>query len=188
MKWSTLDILITPAGLKSSKHSKEFPVPTNLKYFRQFLGLTSHYRHFIQSYTKIAHPLYALTKKGAWFQWTVECEVAFETLKYKLQTPSVLVYPSDFVLETDASKHSLGAILSQCQRDNKLHLVAYASRSVSNSEANTNLETEVVWASTHFRYHLYRHNVTVITDHVTVKVVLGAPNLTGQHKTHRNST
>ena len=38
-----------------------------------------------------------------------------------------------------------------------------------------------VWAITHFRYYLYGHNVTVITDHATVKAVLGAPNLTGQH-------
>ena len=101
-----------------------------------------------------------------------------------------MVYPDfsrDFILETDASKHGLGAILSQLQQDNKLHpaAVAYASRSLSNAEANyaiTNLETlAVVWAITHFRYYLYGHNVTVITDHATVKAVLGAPNLTGQH-------
>ena len=63
--------------------------------------------------------------------------------------------------------------------------MAYASRSVSNTEANyaiTNLETlAVVWAIAHFRYYPYGHNVTVITDHAAVKAVLGAPNLTGQH-------
>ena len=32
----------------------------------------------------LAHPLYALTRKGAQFQWTAECEVAFETL-FKVQ-------------------------------------------------------------------------------------------------------
>ena len=89
------------------------------------------------------------------------------------------------MLETDASKRGLGAILSQRQEDNRLHPVAYASRSVSAAEANyaiTNLETlAVVWAITHFRYYLYGHNVTVITDHAAVKAVLGAPNLTGQH-------
>ena len=77
------------------------------------------------------------------------------------------------------------AILSQCQEDNRLHPVAYASWSVSAAEANyavINLETlAVVWAITHFRYYLYGHIVTVITDHATVKAVVGAPNLTGQH-------
>ena len=184
--------LITPAGLKPSECNltavREFPVPTNLKHLRQFLGLTSHYRCFIHNYAKIAHSLCAMIRKGARYQWTADCEVAFETLKSKLLTPPILAYPDfdkDFVLETDASKHGLGAILSQRQEDNRLHPVAYASRSISASEANyaiTNLETlAVVWAITHFRYYLYGHNITVITDHAAVKTVLGAPNLTGQH-------
>ena len=184
--------IITSAGLKPNERNliavREFPVPTNLKHLRQFLGLTSHYRRFIHNYAKIAHPLYALTRKGAQYQWTAQCEVAFETLKDKLLTPPVLAYPDftkDFVIETDASKQGLGAILSQRQEDNKLHPVAYASRSVSVAEANyaiTNLETlAVVWAITHFRYYVYGHNVTIITDHAAVKAVLGIPNLTGQH-------
>jgi len=73
-----------------------------------------HYWRFIQSYAKLAHPLYALTKKGVQFQWTAECKIAFETLKYKLLIPPGLVYPNfsrDFVLETDTSKPDLGAIL-----------------------------------------------------------------------------
>ena len=99
--------LITPAGLKPSEHNliavREFPVPTNLKHLRQFLGLTSHYQRFIQSYAKLAHPLYVLTRKGAQFQWTAECEVA---LTCKLLSPPILVYPDfsrDFILGTDAS-------------------------------------------------------------------------------------
>ena len=42
-----------------------------------------------------------------------------------------------------------------------------------------NLKTLVVlWAITYFRYYLYGHNATVITDHAAVKAVLGALNLT----------
>ena len=114
------------------------------------MGLTSHYRRFIHNYAKLAHPLYALTRKGPQYQWTAECEVAFEALKSKLLTPPILAYPDfsrDFIIETDASKHGLGAILSQHQEDNRLHPIPYASRSVSASEANyaiTNLETLAV--------------------------------------------
>ena len=91
------------------------------------------------------------------FQWSAECETAFETLRTKLLTSPLLVYPDfskDFTLETDASKSGLGAILSQYEDDQKLHPVAYASRSVSTTEANyafTDLETlAVVWAVTYF--------------------------------------
>ena len=100
----------------------------------------------------------------------------------------ILAYPDftkDFVLETDASKQGLGAILSQLKDDSKLHPLAYASRSLSSSEKNyaiTGLKTlAVVWAIIHFRYHLYGHRVTVYTDHAAVKAVLGAPNLDGKH-------
>ena len=106
----------------------------------------------------------------------------------RLVTVPLLAYPNfdkDFTLETDASKLGLGAILSQYQDDQKLHPVAYASQSVSASEANyaiTDLETlAVVWAVTHFHYYLYGHNVTIITDHAAVKAILGAPKLTGKH-------
>ena len=127
-------------------------------------------------------PLHALTRKGTLLQWTANCEVAFETLKTRLVTAPLLCYPDfdkDFVLETDASKQGLGAILSQYQIDHKLHPVAYASCSISSTESNyaiTDLETlAVVWAVTHFHYYLYGHKVTIITDHATVKAILGAP-------------
>jgi len=100
----------------------------------------------------------------------------------------LLAYPNfdkHFILEIDASKLGLEATLSQTQDDNRLHPVAHASRSVSTSEANyaiSDLETlAIVWAVTHFHYYLYRHNVTVVTDHAAVKVILGSPNLTGRH-------
>ena len=48
--------------------------------------------------------------------------------------------------------------------------------------AITELETlAVVWAISHFRYHLYGHKVIVYTDHAAVKAVLGAPNLDSKH-------
>ena len=44
-----------------------------------------------------------------------------------------LAYPNfdkDFTLETDASNLSLGAVVSQYQKDQKLHPVTYAGRSM----------------------------------------------------------
>jgi len=82
-----------------------------------------------------------------------------------------------FSLETDVSKLDLGAILSQTQNDNRLHSVAYASRSVSTSETNyaiSDLETlAVVRVVTHFRYNFF---MVLIMQHI-----LGAPNFTERH-------
>ena len=44
--------------------------------------------------------------------------------------------------------------------------------------ATTNLETlVVVWSVTHFKYYLYGHKVTIITDHAAVKHRAGKNNL-----------
>jgi len=131
-----------------------------------------------EDFAQIAQPLYALTRKDVTFHWTAECE------QLRITTP-VLAYPNfdkDFSLETDASSGGLGAILTQ---DGKPHPIAYASCSLSTSEKNylvTDMEMlAVVWGVAHFRYYLYRHKVTIYTDHAAVKAVLGTPNLTGKH-------
>ena len=112
---------------------------------------------------------------------------SLDALKAKLTAAPVLAYPAfdqDFVLETDASIHGLGAVLSQCF-DGKSHPVAYASRALSRAERNYSimeLETlAVVWAINHFRHCLYERAVTVYTDHSVVKAVLATPNPTGKH-------
>ena len=106
-------------GLNLMSEIKEFPVPTTLKEFRQFLGLTSHYHRFVKGFAKIARSLHALTKKDVQYHWTAECECAFDHLKTCLITPPVLSYPDfnrSFILETDACISGLGAILSQFLR------------------------------------------------------------------------
>ena len=182
--------VITPHGLKPNpkqvKAVVEFPVPESVTNVRQFLGLTSYYRRFIAHFAKVAAPLHVLTRKEAVFNWSPECQEAFEALKAAITQSPVLVYPNfevDFVLETDACGKGLGAVLSQS--DGILHPVAYASRSLSPAKRNysvTDLETlAVVWAMQHFRAYLYDHKVTVVTDHSAVKAVLGAPSLSGKH-------
>ena len=184
--------LITPHGLQPNpklvESVKEFPTPQNLKQLRQFFGLSSYYRRFVPKFAKIAQPLHHLTKKDVTFTWDAACQEAFEVLKRKLIEVPVLAYPSfdkDFTLETDASVQGLGAVLSQLQSDNRLHPVAYASRSLTPAEANysiTELETlAVVWAITYFHSYLYGHSVTVYTDHTAVKAVLETPNPSGKH-------
>ena len=55
---------------------------------------------------------------------------AFKALKQACMNSPVLAfadYMKDFLLETDASKEGLGAVLSQKQEDGQFHLVAYGS-------------------------------------------------------------
>jgi len=133
--------VITPQGISPNNNwivaISDFPIPTSVKEVRQFVGLASYYRRFIHGFAKVAQPLHSLTQKDVTFQWSSECDQAFQQLKTALVNSPVLAYPNfskAFTLETDASIKGLGAILSQMQDDNHLHPVAYASRSLSTTE------------------------------------------------------
>lgn len=84
---------IAPDPAKTTK-VRNYPVPTDVtKLIRQFLGLASYYRRFIPNFAKVSGPLHLLTKKSVRFEWTVQCQEAFELLKELLCSAPVLAYP-----------------------------------------------------------------------------------------------
>ena len=85
---SVYEVLLDP---EKTNQMKTFPTLTDVSSVRRFLGLTSHYRHFVLKSSKIAAPLHALLKNV--FKWTIECTTAFNLLKDTLTSPPVLVYP-----------------------------------------------------------------------------------------------
>jgi hypothetical protein len=60
---------------------RDWPSPTTVKQTRSFLGFGNYYRRFISGFAEIARPLHELTKKDKIWNWTNECQTAFETLK-----------------------------------------------------------------------------------------------------------
>ena len=103
-------------------------------------------------------------------------------------TTPVLVYPlfdGVFTLETDASIHGLGAVLTQVQDDEQLHSIAYASRALNPQEANYSMmELETlgeVWAMYPSHSYLYGNTMTISTDHSAVRKTLGALNQSRKH-------
>ena len=48
---------------------------------RSFIGMCSYYRWFIQNFSAIVKPLIWLTKKFTKFEWSKECQAAFDFLK-----------------------------------------------------------------------------------------------------------
>ena len=85
--------------------------PTNITEVKSFLGLAGYYRRFVEGFSMISSLLSKLTRKHAKFEWTDECEQAFQELKHRLTTAPVLTLPlgsGNFVVYSDASRRGLG--------------------------------------------------------------------------------
>ena len=75
-----------------------------------------YYRKFIQDYAVITAPMERLLKKDVVFVWSQECQDSFDTLKAKMASTSILVFPDwnkEFHVHMDASFIALGVVLVQ---------------------------------------------------------------------------
>ncbi|CAC5416394.1 unnamed protein product [Mytilus coruscus] len=125
-----------PAKVVSVKNMKR---PETVTQVRSFLGLASYYRKYVKDFSKIAKPLFGLTKKNQKFAWNKDAEAAFLGLKSRLISAPILGFPqadgSEFILDTDASAYAIGTVLSQIQ-DGKERVIAYGSRCLDKPERN----------------------------------------------------
>ena len=148
-----------------------WPRPHSPTEVRSFIGLASFYRRFIRNFSKIAAPLTNLTHKGAKFNWTEECDNAFDTLKQALVNPPLLAYPDftkEFILSTDASLTAIGAVLSQVQEGTE-RVVAYFSQMLTTAQQKWSTYDRELWAIVasvrHFRHYLRGQEFSIFTDH-----------------------
>jgi len=119
----------------------DWGTPRSLTEVQSFLGFANFYRRFIQDYSRIARPLTELTKKeaGREWKWNPEAEAAFQGLKRRFKWAPILAHfdaTKPVIIETDASDFAIGAILSQRDAENRLHLVAFHSRKFTPAEIN----------------------------------------------------
>ena len=89
-------------------------VPTNVSEVCSFMGLAGYYHHFMNDFSRVAHPITSLQRKGKKFVWSDQCETTFNALKECLTCAPVLAVPNpvgDFMICTNASLEGMGAVL-----------------------------------------------------------------------------
>ena len=157
---------------------KEYPIPTTKSKIRSFIGLLSYFRNFIEGFARKAEPLIKLLRKQEKFEWSETQDKAFTELKDCLLHPPVLSYPDfekPFFIATDASNFAIGAVLAQEKSSDKLHPIHYISKTLSETErrySTTKREAlAVVYALRTFRYIVFGHDVTILTDHMPLSML-----------------
>ena len=112
------------------------------------------------------------------FVWTDECQTAFNGLRKELITAPVLEFPDytgTFILDTNASNTSLGAMLSNFINGEERPLV-YASRVMFKTETNYSTTKRealaVVQAMKWFKSYIWGVKFVLRTDHSSVQWLL----------------
>jgi len=117
-----------------------------------------------------------LKGKKEW-KWEKEHQKVFEELKEKITSQLVLSLPrreGKFRVETDASGHAIGGVLSQ-EQDGKWKLIAFLSRTMKPAEQNYEIYNKellaIVEALAKWRQYLLdaMEPFEVWTDHENLK-------------------
>ncbi|XP_071483344.1 uncharacterized protein [Diadema antillarum] len=151
-----------------------FPRPQSKRELRRFLGMTGYYRKFCHNFADAATPLTNMLRKDSQFDWSDDCQVAFNRLKAMLASSPVLAAPNfdkQFILMVDASDTGGGGALMQKDDNGVDHPVAYMSRKFNKHQRRySTVEKEtlaLVMALRHFDVYLNttKYPVLVYTDH-----------------------
>jgi len=145
-----------------------FSTPKTVTSVRSFLGLTGYYRKYIRGYSRLAGPLFELTRKDVALVWDVGCQQAYQALKAALVDAPVLTRPDfrrTFRLDVNWSPKGVGAILSQKEgRFEKV--VAYASKSLTEAQRKFHpMEGEcyaLIWGVMYFKQYLHRNHFILL--------------------------
>ena len=125
-------------------------------------------------------PLYRLTRQDISWKWGKNEEAAFKAAKDLLSADTLLVHYNPklpILLECDASPRGIGAVLSHRLSDGTEQPIAYASRRLTDAEANySQIDREglaLVYGVTKFHQYLFGRHFNLVTDHKPLTYLFG---------------
>ncbi|GJY92990.1 putative reverse transcriptase domain-containing protein [Tanacetum coccineum] len=114
MTFRTRGIHVVPAKIESIKDWASHKTPTEI---RQFLGLSSYYRRFIEGLSKIAKSMMKLTQKGIKFDWG-KANVVADALSRKERIEPLRVRALVMIIGLDLPKQILKAQIEALKPEN----------------------------------------------------------------------
>ena len=189
----TIDFLgfeISKDGLKPTESKisdiKSFPVPSNSKSLRRFLGVINFYRRLIPKFADIVYPLTNMIKmcpNSKTLDFSADALASFETIKDSLAKVSALAHPSceidGYHLVTDASNYAMGAALHQIS-NGEVTPIGFFSKKLSEPQVKYSAFDRELLAAyhavLHFKPFIECRNVTIFTDHKPLAKAFRSPN------------
>ena len=174
--------VVSSKGIEVDKDKVEviskLPSLKTIREICSFLGHVGFYRRFIKDFSVISRPLCSLLIKDPSFEWTKDCQQAFEKIT-TLLTSAPIMQPPDwslpFELMCNASDYVVGVVLGQ-RKEGKPFVIYYASRTLNSAQMNyTTTEKEllaVIFALDKFRSYLISSSTIVYYDHAAVRYLM----------------
>ena len=173
-----LGFIVSQEGIKvnpiKTKAIRTWKTPTKKKEIESVLGFCNFYRRFIEGFSKIAKPLYQLTKKDQKWQFGTKQQEVFDRLIRKMTHAPILAHydpKKPITIETDASKYVTAGIISQTENDGVLRPLPYHSKSMSKSECNYDVHDKellaMILALEDWQRYIKgsRQQTIILTDH-----------------------
>lgn len=162
--------------------------PETVSDVRSILGFLGYYNHYIPRYAEIMKPIHGLLRghvntkannKKTKVDWTPICQKALDTAVSILQTAvlHLAVDGDEFVLETDASAHTVAGVLSVRKENGEgkeeLQPVEFVSKTLNDTQTRwSTTEREayaIIYALLKFDPVIRGRNIRVYTDHKSLE-------------------
>ena len=127
--WSDRGLSPDPKKIEAVRRMES---PQDVETMRSFLGLVNDLNLFSPCLAEISDPLREIWRQKMEFKLTPACKVVFQCTKEEISKGVTLPYfnlNTSTILQTDASKQGLGAVLLQSSKP-----VMFASRALTGSE------------------------------------------------------
>ena len=169
-----LGYMITHRGIEVNPDQisviKWLKPPSNPKEVQVLIGMLAALNRFASKSIDRCHPFHPLLKKWRGFQWTEECEKAFQDLKNYLVSAPILFASEvgeDFFIYLSVFEHAMGAVLLRDQRVQKP--IYFISKTLVDVETRylplKKLALELVHATGKLPHYFQAHTMYVLTKY-----------------------
>ncbi|VFQ93679.1 unnamed protein product [Cuscuta campestris] len=148
----------------------EMEPPKTAKEVQRLTGRLAALNRFLSKVEEKVHPFFTVIKKKATFEWTQECQVAFEELKKYLASPLVLSKPEPgdvLTLHLAIADCAISTVIVR-EENGAQHPVNYVSKTLRDAELRYSRPEKamlaVFWTAKRLTPYFQAHRIVVLTN------------------------